>query len=79
MSVVIGQAKSPAADRVGFWQKCATGRGGRFMGHSNIAITQSNVHPQADAIAQAFQILVAEGGHLELFARSYWDPAYRIN
>ena len=35
------------------------------MGHSNTAITQWCLHPQAVAIEQAFQILVAEVGHHE--------------
>ncbi len=35
----------------------------RIMGHSNITITQRYVHPQSEAIEQAFQKLVTDGGH----------------
>jgi integrase len=35
----------------------------RIMGHSSITITQRYVHTQSEAIEQAFQKLVTEGGH----------------
>ena len=43
--------------------KCDVFALARIMGHSNITITQRYVHPQSEAIEQAFQKLVTEGGH----------------
>jgi hypothetical protein len=34
----------------------------RIMGHSSITITLRYVHTQSEAVEQAFQILVTEGG-----------------
>jgi site-specific recombinase XerD len=45
--------------------KCDVFALARIMGHSNITITQRYVHPQSEAIEQAFQKLVTEGGHPE--------------
>jgi integrase len=43
--------------------KCDVFALARIMGHSNITITQRYVHPQSEAIEQAFQKLVTDGGH----------------
>ena len=43
--------------------KCDVFALARIMGHSSITITQRYVHTQSEAIEQAFQKLVTEGGH----------------
>jgi integrase len=43
--------------------KCDVFALARIMGHSNITITQRYVHPQSEAIEQAFHKLVTAGGH----------------
>jgi len=43
--------------------KCDVFALARILGHSSITITQRYVHTQSEAIEQAFQKLVTEGGH----------------